>query len=86
MSCPAISHAPTSCKDARMLATLAPDDELPLWDLCRLLDHLGRCPSCRDFADAILRITQALRADTSGSTIRVDVPGLLARTAPTSAA
>jgi len=61
-----------------MLAALAPDDELPLWELCRLHDHLGACVSCRDFADAILQTTRALRAPASSPTIRVNVPALLA--------
>ena len=86
MSARAISHAPTACKDARKLAALAPDDELPLRELSRLHEHLGSCRSCQDFADAILRTTQALRAAASGSTIRVDVPELLARTTPNPAA
>jgi len=44
-----------------MLAALAPDGELPVWDLWHLDNHVRTCSSCQSFAEAVHQITHALR-------------------------
>jgi predicted anti-sigma-YlaC factor YlaD len=58
----AIAVSGWSCARARRALSLVLDGEEPEGDVQSLAQHLGGCPSCRQFAAEVTAFTRALRS------------------------
>ncbi|MEZ5099373.1 MAG: zf-HC2 domain-containing protein [Thermoleophilia bacterium] len=67
------------CSRAREWVSLREDGELSELEKLLLRRHLGRCPDCRAFADAVGAVTSLLRASEAASPARSVVPARLGR-------
>lgn len=70
------------CERARSWAALAPDNELSELERKLLDAHLARCPGCSRFAERVLAVAEALRAESlQPLTYPLTVPSWRRRTA-----